>query len=65
MSPNVTCTVTLESYNPYLHPQKVSKNPKIYCIHSSLPKNTKSRFGSLGPLGVNIFFENVTLAQWI
>jgi hypothetical protein len=32
--------------------QKVSKNPKIYCIHSSLPKNAKSHFGFLGPLGV-------------
>jgi hypothetical protein len=34
--------------------QKVSKNPKIYCIHSSLPKNAKSRFGFLGPLGVKL-----------
>jgi hypothetical protein len=32
---------------------KVSKNQKIYCIHNSLPKNAKSRFGFLGPLGVN------------
>jgi hypothetical protein len=42
----------LESYHPYLQPQKVSRNPKIYCIHSSLPKNTKSHCGSLGPLEV-------------
>jgi hypothetical protein len=36
--------------------QKVSKNPKIYCIHSSLPKNAKSRFGFLGLLGVNVLW---------
>jgi hypothetical protein len=47
------CSVSLESYNSYLPPQKVSKNPKIYCIHSGLPKNARSRFGSLGHLGVN------------
>jgi hypothetical protein len=34
--------------------QKVSKNPKNYSIHSSLPKNAKSRFGFLGPLGVKL-----------
>ena len=32
--------------------KKVSKNPRIYCIFSNLPKNTMSRFGLLGPLGV-------------
>jgi hypothetical protein len=37
----------------YIDPQKVSKNPKLYCTHSNLPKNGKSRFGCLGPLGVN------------
>jgi hypothetical protein len=51
MSPNVICSVSLESY----HPQKVSKNPKVYCIHNNLPKNAKNHFGSLGPLGVNLF----------
>jgi hypothetical protein len=30
MSPNVTWSVSLESYHPYLLPQKVSKNQKIY-----------------------------------
>jgi hypothetical protein len=35
----------LESYHPYLLPEKVSKYPKIYCIHSSLPKPTKTHFG--------------------
>jgi hypothetical protein len=40
--------------------KKVSKNPKIYCIHSSLPKNAKSRFGFLGLLGVKIpLFQDV------
>jgi hypothetical protein len=42
ISPNIMCSVSLESYHPYLQPQKVSKNPKIYCIHSSLPRITKS-----------------------
>jgi hypothetical protein len=37
--------------------QKVSKNPKIYLIHNSLPKNDKSRFGFLGPLGVNPYWQ--------
>jgi hypothetical protein len=37
--------------------QKVSKNPKIYCIYSSLPKNAKSHFGSLSLLGVNNLLE--------
>jgi hypothetical protein len=32
----------LESYHPYLPPQKVSKILKIECIHSSLPRITKS-----------------------
>jgi hypothetical protein len=35
----------LESYHPHLQPQKVSKNAKIYCIHSSLPKDAKTHFG--------------------
>jgi hypothetical protein len=47
------CSVSLESYLPYLPPQKVSKIPKIECIHSGLPKNAKSHFGCLGRLGVN------------
>jgi hypothetical protein len=34
--------------------KKVSKTPKNYCIHSSVPKNAKSRFGFLGPLGVKM-----------
>jgi hypothetical protein len=53
VSPNVTCNGSLESYHPYLLPQKVSKNPKIYCIHSSLPKDAKTHFGYQCSLGVN------------
>jgi hypothetical protein len=29
ISPNVTCSISLESYHPYLPPQKVSKILKI------------------------------------
>jgi hypothetical protein len=42
ISPNDTCSISLESYNPYLQPQKVSKNQKNYCIYISLPRITKS-----------------------
>jgi hypothetical protein len=42
ISPNVTCSISLESYHPYLPPQNVSKILKIECIHSSLPRITKS-----------------------
>jgi hypothetical protein len=42
ISPNVTCSVSLECYHPYLSPQKVSKILKIEWIHNSLPKITKS-----------------------
>jgi hypothetical protein len=53
VSPNVVWNGSLESYHPYPPPQKVSKIPKIECIHNRLPKNAKSHFGRLGPLGVN------------
>jgi hypothetical protein len=33
---------------------KSFKNPQNYCVHSNLPKNAKSHFGSLGPLEVNV-----------
>jgi hypothetical protein len=46
-------SISLERYNPYLHPQKVSKNLKIECVRSSVPKITKSRFCSPCPLEVN------------
>jgi hypothetical protein len=54
MNPNITWSNSLESYHPYLQPQKVLKNPQTYCIHITLPKNTKSHFGCLSPIGVNI-----------
>jgi hypothetical protein len=47
----------MKSYHPNLEPQKVSKNPKIYCTHNSLSKNAKSCFGSLGPLGVKVRWQ--------
>ena len=61
MSPNIMCSISLKSYNPYLHPQKVSKNSKTYCIHSNLPKNEKSHFGSLSPLEVNLHDTNLVI----
>jgi hypothetical protein len=54
VSPNVAWSSSLESYHPYLQAKKVSKIPKIECIHSGLPKTTKSHFGRLGPLGVKV-----------
>jgi hypothetical protein len=54
VSPNVAWSGSLESYHPYLQAKKVSKIPKIECIHSGLPKTAKSHFGHLGPLGVKI-----------
>jgi hypothetical protein len=53
MNPNTTWSGSLESYHPYLAPQKVSKNPQTYCVHNTLLKSAKSRFGYLCPLGVN------------
>jgi hypothetical protein len=50
MNPNTIWNVSLESYHPYLPPQKVSKNLQTHCIHSTLPKNAKSHFGCLLPL---------------
>ena len=54
MSPNGIWSGSLERYHPYLYLQKVLKNPKKICTHSSLSKNAKSRYGSLGLLGVKI-----------
>jgi hypothetical protein len=52
MIPDTTWSGLLESYHPYLTPQKVSKNPQTYCIHNTLSKSAKSHFGCLRPLGV-------------
>jgi hypothetical protein len=49
---NLAWSVSLESYHQHLLSQKVSKIPKIECIHNSLPRNEKSHFGSLRTLGV-------------
>jgi hypothetical protein len=54
MNPNTTWSGSLDSYHPYLTPQKVSKNPQTYCVHNTLPKSAKSHFDSLRPLGVKI-----------
>jgi hypothetical protein len=54
VNPKATWSGSLESYHSYLLPQKVSKNLQIYCIHSSLPKNAKSRCGFLRTLGDNL-----------
>jgi hypothetical protein len=53
VNPNATWSISLESYHPYLQPQKVSKNPQTYCVHNTLPKSTKSHFGYFRPLKVN------------
>jgi hypothetical protein len=37
----------LESYNPYLFPQKVSKIPHAFAIHSNMPKTQKAIFWPL------------------
>jgi hypothetical protein len=52
VSPNVAWSGSLESYHSYQQAKKVSKIPKIECIHSGLPKTAKSHFGCLDPLGV-------------
>jgi hypothetical protein len=54
----------MESYHPYLTPQKVSKNPHTYCFHNTLPKSAKSHFICLCPLGVNVTFEKYPLISW-
>jgi hypothetical protein len=59
MNPNTTWSGSLESYYPYLTPQKVSKNPQTYCVHNTLPTSARSHFGCLSPLGVNCIFCNL------
>jgi hypothetical protein len=65
---NVKCSISSKSYHPYLPPQKVSKILKIEWIHSSLPKNEKSHFGSHCPLGVKMdmqFEISKRKVQWL
>jgi hypothetical protein len=52
VNPNATWSISLESYYPYLQPQKVSKTPQTYSVHNTLPKSAKSHFGYLCPLGI-------------
>jgi hypothetical protein len=52
VSPNFACSISLESYNPYLQHSKSSKNPPTYYVHNTLPKVQKAHSGCLGPLGV-------------
>jgi hypothetical protein len=52
MSPKVTYSVSLESYHLYLQPQKVSKTPHTFAIHTNMPKTQKAIFGHQRALGV-------------
>jgi hypothetical protein len=52
MSPNVMCSISLESYHSYLHPQKVSKNPKFIACIVAYPKPLIFVYGTHMPLGV-------------
>jgi hypothetical protein len=58
MNPNTTWSGLLESYHPYLTPQKVTKNPQTYCAHNTLSKSAKSYFGCLRLLGVKTMPKN-------
>jgi hypothetical protein len=53
MSPNVMCSISLESYHPYLQSQKVSKYPKLITFTVACPKSLNSIYGTHMPLGVN------------
>jgi hypothetical protein len=52
MNSETTWRSSLESYNPYLLLQKVSKNSQTYCISSSLSKHGKCHCGYLSPLEI-------------
>jgi hypothetical protein len=52
MNPNMTCSVSLESYHPYLQPQKVLKNPIFFAFTAACPKPLNSIYGTHMPLGV-------------
>jgi hypothetical protein len=45
MSPNVTCSISLESYRSSLQPQKVSKNQKSTAFTAACPKPVNSTCG--------------------
>jgi hypothetical protein len=42
----------MESYHPYLQPQKFSKNPKFIAFIVACPKSLNSIYGTHRPLGV-------------
>jgi hypothetical protein len=48
------CTVSLESYCPYLQPQKVSKIQKFIAFTAACPESLNSIYGTHGPLGVKV-----------
>jgi hypothetical protein len=58
MNQKTASSYSLESYHPYLLPQKNSKNPQIYYIHSNLTKKAKSHFGFPNSLGVKFFLHD-------
>jgi hypothetical protein len=51
MSPDVMCSVSLESYHPYLQPQKVSKIKIKIAFTSACPKSLYSIYGTSKPSG--------------
>jgi hypothetical protein len=44
MNATTPCRGSLESYDPYLLPQKVSKYPHAFAIHCNMPKIPKGHF---------------------
>jgi hypothetical protein len=44
-NPKITCCNSLESYDPYLLPQKVPENSHEFAVHSNMPKIQKAIFG--------------------
>jgi hypothetical protein len=53
MSPNVMCSISLESYHPYLQPPKIPKIQKFIAFTTACPKSLNSIYGIHRPLGVN------------
>jgi hypothetical protein len=52
MSSNMTCSVSLESYHPYLQLQKFQKIQKFIAFLAACPKSLNSIYGTHRPLGV-------------
>jgi hypothetical protein len=51
VNPKTTRSGSLESYDPYLLPQKVSKNLHAFAIHSNIPKIQNAIFWPLKSFG--------------